>query len=265
MSDAEPQSVGVEALSGPAGPVPLIEVQQIQLVARGAKPHRCVGCDVEIVRDEPSMVVTATGPYRPWRLCEDCAPASVDGVAVLWGRGATWRAPGIAGGGHTLAGWHPLPISREEAACIEEQRAEQRRIAQTESEEHWRQHDAERVAEAAAREAAEQAAWEKAMAVLTEMCDLAGKYVAGDNQQWATFEHIAEGLAKQAAALLCSTAAGDEWYGPPPATLSAAEVAFLAEHVCKRAALATARRLLSDDPVAADEPHPPAGPTANGA
>lgn len=263
MSDAEPESVGVETLSGPGGPVPLIDVQKIQLVARGAKRHRCVGCNAESVRDGPSMVVTATGPYRPWRLCADCAPASVDGVAVLWGRSATWGAP--ASDGHTPAGWHPLPISREEAADIDERRAEQRRIAQAESEERWHQHDAERVAEAAAIEASEQAAWEKAMAVLTEMCDLAGKYVAGDDLRWATFEHIAEGLAKQAADLLCSTAAGDEWYRPPPATLSATEVAFLAEHVCKQAALATARRLLPADPVAADEPDPPASPTANGA
>ena len=102
------------------------------------------------------------------------------------------------------------------------------------------------------------------MAVLTEMCDLAGKYVAGDDRQWAAFEHIAQGLARQAADLLCPDAAGDEWYSLPPATLSAAEVAFLAEYVCKRAALATARRLLPDDLAAANEPDPPATSTAKG-
>ena len=253
-----------EALPGPSGPVAVSEIRQVQLVVRGAKAHLCVACDSEIAPTAPSLVITATGPYRPWRLCEDCAPDSFDGAEVLWGRGATWRAPGLGGDSATLAGWRRLPISREEAANIEERRAEQRRIDQAESEERWRQHNAEQWPAAAAQKAAEQAAWEKAMAVLTEMCGLAGKYVGGGDQQWAIFEHIADGLAHQAADLLCPAAAED-WYGPPHATLGTGAVAFIAAHVCKLAALSVAQRLLPAEPEVAVGPPSPDSGGGNGA
>ena len=246
-----------EALPGPAGPVPVSEIRQIQLVVQGSKPHPCVACGGEIPAKTTSCVVTAAGPYRPWRLCEDCAPDSFGGAKILWGRGATWRAPGLGGDSAALGGWDPLPISLEEAARIEERRAERRRTDQAESEERSRQRAAEREAAAAAEKAAEQAAWENAMAVLTEMCGLAGKYVVGDDQQWATFEHIADGLARRAADLLCPSTVGDEWYGPPATTLGAGKVAFIAAHVCKLAALSVAQWLLPAEPEVVDEPQAP--------
>lgn len=244
MTDVNPEDVGVEALPGPAGPVPLSEIREFRLIARGAKPHPCVRCGAEIARDEASMVVNARGPYRPWRLCEQCTPARVAGAEVLWGRSTTWRDPtddSVAG--HNPGSWERLPISREEAARLEERQAEQERMDREEREELWRRQDAERDAEVAERMAAAEVARDSALTLLAEMCELAGMYAADAERPWPVFEQIAEGLARQAADLLCPTRAGDEWYAPPPGSSDAEVITFIATYVCKLAAQATAQRL----------------------
>lgn len=244
MSDVDPEDMGVEALPGPSGPVPLSEIREIQLIARGAKPHPCVRCGAEIARGEAALVVNERGAYRPWRLCEECAPARVAGAEVLWGRSATWRGPtdhSVAG--HNPGGWERIPISREEAARIEERQAEQERMDRKEREELWRRQDAERDAEVAEQVAAAEVARDSALTLLAEMCELAGMYAADAERPWPLFEHVAEGLARQAADLLCPTRAGDEWYAPPPGSPDAEVITFIATYVCKLTAQATAQRL----------------------
>ncbi len=251
MSDVEAEASEVEALPGPAGPVPLSEVLEIQLIARGAKPHPCVGCGGEIARDEASLVVRERGAYRPWRLGEECAPGRVAGVEVLWGRSATWRGPSDHSvRGHNPGGWDRQLISREEAARIEERRAERALIERAESEERWRRRDAEREAETAEREAADEAAWDSALTVLAELAGLAAKYAADDEQPWPVFERIAEGLAGQAADLLCPV---DDGGYPPPRVLTASDITFVVRYMCELTARATAARLRPAAPPPAAE------------
>lgn len=168
----------------------------------------------------------------------------IAGAEVLWGRSTSWRDPTdrrVAV--DNLSGWECLPISQEEAARIGDRQAEKERMDRAEREERWRRQDAERDAEVAKQAAAAEVAWDKALTVLAEMCELAGKYAADAERPWPVFEHLAEGLAHQAANLLCPSRAADEWYGPPPGSPDAEHITFIATYVCKLTALATAQQL----------------------
>ena len=80
-----------ETIPGPDGAVPVDELVRATVVISGTKPSTCDACRSAIATRTPSFVAHGSGGRR-WRLCRSCAPETLGGFPLAWGRSCTWRA-----------------------------------------------------------------------------------------------------------------------------------------------------------------------------
>ena len=178
-----------ETIPGPDGAVPVDELVRATVVISGTKPSTCDACRSAIATRAPSFVAHGSGGRR-WRLCRGCAPETLGGFPLAWGRSCTWRAsdtrtieaeesrerqdddnsrsrgdePPWAG-----SGWDKPPVTPEERGATERQE-EAHRDAVTQKEDECRRNRELKVAEAAAVER------ERSYELIARLCEFASRY-----------------------------------------------------------------------------------------
>ena len=165
-------------VAGVDGPVPVAELGSVVLVINGAKAHTCAACGSLIPIDSPSMLLNAGS--RQWRLCPNCAPETLSGFRIAWGRRCEWRASRVPRGDRPPraldwprrptygSGWDRPPVTPEDREAVERQEQEIEDAQQEALEQQIRQH-----AQAGARAAIVRDP--RTLHLIDTICDLAAE------------------------------------------------------------------------------------------
>ena len=198
-----------ETIPGPDGAVPVDELFRATVVISGTKPSTCDACRSAIATRTPSFVAHGSGGRR-WRLCRSCAPQTLGGFPLAWGRSCTWRArdtrtieadesrehqdddnsrPGGYEPPWAGSGWDKPPVTPEERGATETQEQEHRDAFTQQEDERRRKRELE-VAEAAAVERG------RSYDLIATLCEYASTYAGrADGYSREDFEAAAKLLA----------------------------------------------------------------------
>ena len=181
-------------VAGPDGALPVDQLSGATLIASGAKAHTCAACGSAIPIGDPSMAAQGVG--RTWRLCPDCAPGTLAGYPIAWGRTCAWRAREVRTvepqerrenqgdedfvfGGYVApwdgSGWDKPPVTPEDREATERHEQAHRDAFCEARDERYRQRATESAAAAAARR-------EHSCQLIEIVCGLAAKYAAGAHE-----------------------------------------------------------------------------------
>ena len=178
-----------------------------RLIIKGAKSHTCAACRSPIAEGDSSMLVHRRG--HSWRLCRACAPETLGGYPIVWGRACEWRISGVrtaesdergsAQGEEHLtwgryawpwegSGWDKPPVTPEQREATEQQeRAHYEAFLQA-----AQQQDCEWAKDNAA---AESARLERCLDLCNLVCELAaGHATSADGHDCDNLETAAKAL-----------------------------------------------------------------------
>ena len=152
-------------------------------------------CHDAIPEQFPSLIVNAPGGDR-WRLCHQCAPATIDGATLGWGRPSVWRASTRRDNG---SGWEPIPgppATPEDVAAAAEQHTNRMSAPYRQRQEERYARQLQRDTERRRDVEAQESALRRAYALINVLCGLAGRAAVRDNEEsWAIYHTAAEALA----------------------------------------------------------------------